>query len=84
MSASGDDRISEETRMMAAEVRRHAESMPSAADIGDLAAAALTGPPGEITPQEIRQLARDALSQAQRLSFLLGRLAGMLDGPEGP
>lgn len=78
-SNAGRDEISDEARMLAERVRDRAASLPDAAVIAGMAMT--TG--GEMSPAEIRQLAIDAIEQAQRVSFLLGRLASLLDEPPG-
>ena len=76
------DEISEETRQMVAAIRRRAEESPGSAELADLlASAAARGT--EMTAEEIRALSRDTLAQAQQISYLLGKLAGLLD-EEGP
>lgn len=72
------DEISEETRQMVAAIRRRAEESPGSAELADLlASAAARGT--EMTAEEIRALSRDTLAQARQISYLLGRLAGLLD-----
>jgi hypothetical protein len=79
-----DAEISEEARLLAERVRERAAAMPTAADLADMTADALTSR-SEMSPAEIRRLAADALSKAQEVSFLLGRLAGILgDGGGEP
>lgn len=74
------DEVTEETRMLVAGLRERAASAPSAEMLADLLSAPRerTG----LTREEIRQLGRDAISQAQQLAFQLGRLA-VLMGDEG-
>lgn len=80
---SGDD-ISEESRLMAARVRERAgATVPSPADLAAMTADALGKPGTEMSAAEIRQLAADAIEQAQKVSYLLGQLAGLLDSPAG-
>ena len=80
---SGDG-ISEVNRLMAERVRERAARLPLGPDLGRLAADAFERS-GEMTAAEIRQLAADAITQAQEVSFLLGRLAVLLgDGGGEP
>jgi hypothetical protein len=69
------DEISRETRMMAARVQERAAHAPQASEIAEMA---LT-PGADMSPDEIRQLATDAVAQASRVAFLLGNLAALLD-----
>lgn len=80
-NTAGND-ISEETRMIAARIRERAAAAPSA---DDLAALLTSGAPasGDMSPAEIRRLAADAILRAQQISFLLGRLAGLLEEEAG-
>ena len=72
------DDISEETRQMVAVIRQRAAASPGSAEIADLlTAAAAHG--SEMNADEIRALGRDTLAQAQQVSFLLGKLAGLLE-----
>jgi hypothetical protein len=77
-----DDDLTEENRMLVARVRDRAAASPGAAQIaGLMTEAAAKG--GQMSAEEIRGLAREALAQAQQVSFLLGRLAGLLDEEGG-
>jgi hypothetical protein len=78
-----DDEISEESRVLAARVRRRAGGMPTEADVAALAASALTTTGSPMTPAQIRELAAEALAKAQEVSSLLARLGGLLDDPGG-
>ena len=49
------------------------------AALADLAAQALSAPGQAISPEDIRRLASAAITQAQQVSYPLGRLAGPLD-----
>ena len=72
------DAISEETRLMVTRIRERAAHSPGAAEIADLlTSAAARG--SEMTAEEIRELGRDTLDLASQVSYLLGRLAGLLD-----
>jgi hypothetical protein len=77
---TGDhDEISEETRRMVAAIRQRAAASPGSAEIADLLTAA--GARGsEMSADEIGALGRDTLAQAQQVSFLLGKLAGLIEG----
>lgn len=81
---TGDDaEISEETRALARQVRDRAAGMPDAADLADMTADALTSPRSQMSPDEIRRLAAEALTQAQQVAYLLGKLAGLLGDKPG-
>lgn len=72
------DAISEETRLMVAHIRERAAQSPGSAELADLlTSAAARG--AAMTAEEIRALSRDTLDLASRVSYLLGRLAGLLD-----
>lgn len=74
-----DDDISDETRQMVARIRQRAASSPGPAEIADLlTSAAARG--GEMSAEEIRALGRDTIAGAAQVSFLLGKLAGLLEG----
>lgn len=75
-----DDAVSEETLIMVARIRERAAHIPTAADLAEMTLAAGAQ---DMSPAEIRQLATKAIDQAQQVSFLLGRLAGLLDEPGG-
>jgi hypothetical protein len=77
-TAGRDDDISEEARVIAARVRERAARAPQAADIAEMA---LT-PGAEMSPDEVRQLATDAVAQAAQVAFLLGQLATLLDSDD--
>lgn len=64
---------------MAARVQERAAHAPQAADIAEMAMT----PGAEMSPDEIRQLATDAIAQAARVAFLLGQLAALMDSPDG-
>ena len=73
-----DDEISEETLLLVIHIRERAAQAPGAADLADLlTSAAAKG--DDMSADEIRALARDAIAQAEQVSFLLGKLAGLLD-----
>lgn len=79
----GHDDVSEETLTMVARIRERASHIPTAADLAEMTMAAGAQ---DMSPAEIRQLATKAIDQAQQVSFLLGKLAGLLQEPggEGP
>jgi hypothetical protein len=84
-----DDEISEETLLVVAQVRTKAAQIPLGPGIASLTAEVLAVsapvPAGEdMTPAEIRRLAASAIEQAQQVSFLLGRLAGLLGERNAP
>jgi hypothetical protein len=77
---SGDE-PSAESRLMAARVRERAATLPGPEELAAMTAEALGKPRKDMSPAEIRKLATDAIAQAQQVSHLLTRLAGLLDGP---
>jgi hypothetical protein len=79
--SSDGDRISPETRRLAADALRRATAAPGDADILALEAEALAGSGETMTPEQVRELASTALDQAHQLSALLTRLAGLLGTP---
>lgn len=68
---------------MAAAIRAKAATATLGPDLASLAADALAKSPSDMSVGEIRQLAADAITQAQLVSFLLGKLAGLLDDEGG-
>lgn len=70
--------ISDEARLLAAGVRARAATAPTEDAIRALADQALRSPGRDMTPDQIRDLTNTAVSQAQQVSELLGRLAGLL------
>jgi hypothetical protein len=83
MIAGGDGEVSDETRRLAEEARRRAGDLPLSS-IPGIAADALTAGGEGMTPEQIRALAVNTLDQAQQVSYLLGRLATLLDGHGDP
>lgn len=78
----GDDGdLAPETRDLAADAMIRGATAPQPATIGHLAAEALAAEHEDMTPEEIRALAAKALSQAQQISRLMGRLADLLESP---
>jgi len=78
-----DDKISDETRRMVTRIRERAAAGPDAAEIAALlTTAGAKGP--EMSAEQIRALSRDTLVLAGQVSFLLGKLAGLLDEGGGP
>jgi hypothetical protein len=78
LTAAGDE-ISDEARALAARVRGRAAALPAAGDLAGMTADALTSPRSQtLSPDEIRQLAAEALTQAQQVAYLLGKLAVLL------
>ncbi len=76
-----DGGVSGETRLMVTRIRERAARSPGSAEIADLlTSAAAKG--SEMTADEIRALGRDTLELASQVSYLLGRLAGLLDDDE--
>ena len=76
---TGPGEISDEARRLAAQARARAASLPTAEDL----AASLTalGHQADMTPEQIRALAAETISRAQQVSYLLGKLAGLLEEP---
>lgn len=79
--AGAADDIPEDIRVMAAHVQAKAARMPGAEQLADNIAEALSAPREDMSPEDIRRLAADAIKQAQQVSFLLGKLATLLDTP---
>jgi hypothetical protein len=74
------DRVSAEAFEAALRVRQRAmDEMLTADALAGLTISAAKG--SDMTPPEIRRLAASAIDQAQQISYLLGRLAGLLDDP---
>jgi len=81
----GADDLPEDIRLMAAHVQAKAARMPGAEELAEGIAEALSAPREDMSPDDIRKLAANAIRQAQQVSFLLGKLATLLDEPqEGP
>lgn len=79
---NGDDRISDMTRAAADRARRRAkDEMPHPDRLAGLSA---VPPSPDLSPAEIRRLAANAIAQAQQISFLLGRLAELVDEEGDP
>jgi hypothetical protein len=74
-----DDDISDETRRMVARTRARAAASPTPGELADLLTAASVTRAPEMTAEQIRVLSRDTLAQAQQVSYLLGKLAGLLE-----
>lgn len=74
-TAGRDDDISDEARVIAARVQERAAHAPQASEIAQMAMTS----GADMTPDEIRQLATDAIAQAARVAYLLGSLAALLD-----
>jgi hypothetical protein len=72
------DEISEETRLMAVQVRAMASRLPLGAELATLAADAMLSRGEHMSPAEIRHLGVTAARQAQQVSYLLGKLAGLI------
>jgi hypothetical protein len=80
--SNGDraDEVSDEARMMAVRARERAARLPGVSEIAEMAMT----PGADMSPDEIRQLATDAIAQASHVAYLLGCLAGLLgDDPAG-
>lgn len=78
-----DDHISEEARLLAERVRLRAAAMPGEGDLAGMTAEALSRTGGPMTPEQIRAVAAQALSQARQVTRLLGQLAALLESPPG-
>ena len=76
------DDASGEARDLAADAMIRAATSPQVPQIGKLATDALSEE-RDMTPAEIRALAAQAISQAQQVSRLMGRLADLLEGDRG-
>ena len=74
------DEVSEETRLLVTSVRGRAATVPDAGVLAGL----LSAPRRNVPDEEVRRLGREALSQSQQMSFLLGKLAGLLRDGETP
>lgn len=74
-AGNADDGISDEARVMAERVRERAAHLPDAAEIAGMA---MDAPRGGMTQAEVRELATEAIKHAERVSFLLGKLAALL------
>jgi len=71
------DEISDETRQMVARIRERAALAPAPAELACLLTAA-GAHAGDMSAAEIRALGRDTLELAGQVSFLLGKLTGLL------
>jgi hypothetical protein len=70
-----------EAEAQAREVQRKAAGLPSPGDVRDLAERAVAhGPRGDMSLDEIRQLAAAAVAQSDEVSALLRRLSALLAG----
>lgn len=76
---AADDEITEETRRMVTAIRERAAAAPDAADIAGLTATAVSAEGRRMTAEQIRTLGQEAVSLAERVAYLLGRLSGLLD-----
>jgi hypothetical protein len=65
--------------MLIASVRDKAAMLPQGAGLAELAVAALSRQGTRMSTPEMHRLAADAITQAQHVSYLLGKLAGLLD-----
>lgn len=70
--------------MFVARVRHRAGEAPTAEELASLTVEALARPPAEMSAAQIRQLSQQALVQANQVSYLLGKLAGMLGEDDSP
>lgn len=82
LDPGGTDDISPEARLMAALVRARAAQVPLGGDLAVLTADALLTPGRDMTADEIRRLGASAVEQARQISYLLGKLAGLLNDDE--
>jgi hypothetical protein len=85
MTGEDADEISEESRRAAERVRERAAGMPDAAGLAGMTAdvLAVTTTGGQMSPADMRRLAAEALVKAQEVSYLLGKLAGILGDRPG-
>jgi len=67
---------------MVAQVRQRAAQAPGPDELAGLLAAAGARP--DMSAAEIRELGRDTLVLAGQVSYLLGKLAGLLEDGDGP
>lgn len=75
-----DDGIDDVTRAAALRARqRAAQEMPTPDALAEMVAARS----GSLSRDEIRHLAAEAIANAQRISYLLGRLAELVDEEDG-
>jgi hypothetical protein len=75
--AAADEQLSEDALMAAADAMARATGAPSSATLAELLAEAAVRP-GDLTPDQIRDLGAAAIRQSWRVSFLLGKLSGVL------
>lgn len=73
--------VSDETRMLAAQVRVRAAGAPTEEHIRALGVQALTSPGRDMTAEQIRTLTDHAVDQARQVGQLLTRLADLLGEP---
>lgn len=66
---------------MAARVRERAATFPSPEELAAMTAEALGKHRADMSPADIRNLATNAISQAQQVSQLLSRLADLVNEP---
>lgn len=81
MPAGNENEVSGETRMLIDSVRAQAAQMPGPAELADLLTA--PGRRAAVTEADVRRLGRKAIEQAQQMSYLLGKLAGLAGGEGG-
>jgi hypothetical protein len=73
------ENISPVTMAAAVRARHRAETeLPTPDALAGMAIGAAKG--ADMSPAQIRHLAATAIDQAQQISYLLGKLAGLLDG----
>lgn len=77
MAGAGDERLTPETMSAVAAARARAAGNPPAEEIARLLDKAARHR-GDLSADDIRKLGADAIRQAQRVSYLLGRLSGLL------
>jgi hypothetical protein len=77
VTEAGDDVVSRETMRHVARARARAAEGPSAEELSRLLSD-LGRRRADMSPDDIRALGGIAIRQAQRVSYLLGQLAGLL------
>jgi hypothetical protein len=80
-AAAGDSALSRDTRRTVARVRARAARAPTPGDISRLIADA-SRHAGDLSQDDIKAIGAVAIKQATQISYLLGRLAGLL-GEDG-
>ena len=74
-----EDEVSAETMRRVASVRERAAALPESSELADLLAARGR----DMTPEQVRRLGVLAIAQSRQVSYLLGKLAGLLGDEAG-